>query len=357
MSNNCTPNVQKGIFDLYTNRGYQAQTGLIDAAYSSENGAGVQAQMIQQNGKSSVYSITYPTEVCTAVVDCGDVACADTGTATGSPTCTTFDSFDCKTSEWHTVNVSTFRDLGSLTVQQNMFHGVYQQMQKIKAAIDLAGVLSLNTNAGQIDGSTVTRNLKLVDSATGKPYPHTITTIENDFADGGFPTMPLLIGNRQINYLRNASNRGGVSDQGFNNANLLDIPAFYDININATNTAPTTAPNEVVFAVHPQIVNLLTWSENSGMFASRNGDIDWSSMDPMSLINTNNDSYMHTVLQDPATGMLFDFDLVYDPKCKKFSWKIMTYYKMLILSLTGCKDSTFNGIIKYDICPWAEPGC
>lgn len=357
MANNCTPNVQKGIFDLYQNRGFQAQTGLIDAAFSAQNGAQVQAQMIQANGKDSRYAITYPTEVCTAVVDCGDVSCADAGTATSSPTCDSFDSFSCKTSEWHTVNVSTFRDLGSLTVQQNMFHAVYQQMQKIKAATDLAGITSLNTNAGQIDGTTATRLLKLVDFETGKPYPHTITMIENDFADAGFPTMPLLIGNRQINYLRNASNRGGVSDQGFNNANLLDIPAFYDININATNTAPTSGGNEVVFAVQPQIVNLLTWSENSGMFASRNGEIDWSNIDPMSLINTDNTTFMHTVLQDPATGMLFDFDLVYDPKCKKFSWKIMTYFKWLILSLTGCKDSTFNGIIKYDICPWADPAC
>jgi predicted phosphatase len=357
MSNNCTPNVQKGIFDLYQNRGFQAQTGLIDAAFSAQNGAQVQAQMIQQNGLESKYSITYPSEVCNAVVDSSTIACSDVPVDTGAPTCESFDSFTGRSSIWFKTGVSRFRDLGSLTVQQNMFHAVYQQMQKLKAEADLIGITSLNTNAGEINSTTPTRLLKLVDYETGKPYPHSITMIENDFADAGYPTMPLLIGNRQINYLRNASNRGGVSDQGFNNANLLDIPAFYDININATNTAPTSGGNEVVFAIQPQIVNLLTWSENSGMFASRNGEIDWSNMDPMDLINTNNDSYMHTVLQDPATGMLFDFDLVYDPRCKLFTWKIDLKFKWLILNLTGCKFADFNGIIKYDICPWAEPSC
>lgn len=357
MANNCTPNVQKAIFDLYSGSSWRAQTGFLDMAYSQANGSEVQAQMIQPNGKNSVYSVTYPAEVCTAIADVGDVACADAGTAVGDTTCSTFNSFDGKSSEWHTINVSQFRDLGSLTVTQNVAHGIMQQMQKIKDAINLVGVLAVNTNAGCIATGTTTKQIKLVDSQTGKPYPHTITEIENDFADAGYPGVPMLLGNRQINYLRNASGRGGVSDQGFNNQNLLDIPAFYDRNINSTNITPDVVGNENVFAILPQVVNVLSWSENAGMFASRNAQRDWSSIDPMRLVNTDNSTFMHTVLTDPATGMLFDLDIVYDSKCKKFSWKIQSYYKIFLLTPTGCKDSCFNGIIKYDVCPWTTPAC
>lgn len=357
MANNCTPNVQKAIYDLYTGSSWRAQTGVLDMAFSQANGSEVQAQLIQQNGKNTRYAITYPAEVCTAIADVGEVACTDAGTSVGDTTCTTFDSFDGKSSEWHKINVTQFRDIGSLTITQAVGHGVMQQMQKIKDAIGAVGVAAINTNAGCISTTEATRQLKLVDPQTGKPYPHTITTIENDFADAGYPGSPILLGNRQINYLRNASNRGGVSDTGFNNQNMLDIPAFYDRNIKAGTVDPTTPGYENVFALLPQVFNVLTWSENSGMFASRNAERDWNSIDPMRLVNTDNSSFMHTVLTDPATGMLFDFDIVYDPSCKKFQWKIQSYYKIFLLTPTGCKDSCFNGIIKYDICPWEAPAC
>lgn len=356
MANYCTVNVQKAIFDLYRAQPWRTPAGALDFAFSSANGAGLQAQMIQQNGKNSKYSITYPTEVCTAVQATGTVACTDSPTTTAAITCDTFDGFDGYESNWHQLTATTMRDLGSLTAQQQLAHAVMNQMQKIKAEITADVLASINTAAGCIATGTTTRVLKLVNPVTGNPYPHTITGIENDFADAGYPVMPILLGNRQLNYLKNASDRGGVSDAGINNAGIASLPLFYDKLIDSTIT-PDTPGNENLFAIQPGIVNVLSWSENSGLFSSRNGDIDWLSKDPMSLVNTNNETYVHTVIQDPSSGLLFDFDLIWDARCKKFMWKVVSYFKTKILDLTGCKDSCFTGIIKYDVCPWAAGTC
>ena len=92
------------------------------------------------------------------------------------------------------------------------------------------------------------------------------------------------------------------------------------------------------------------------MFASRQNPSRWDNVDPLSLINQGS-TYLFTTIEDPATGMLFDLNIVFEPKCKKFQYQVKTYYKHLILDLTGCKDSGFTGIYKYDVCPATAVEC
>ena len=97
MANNCTPQVQAVINDLYRLKPWQAQTGILDFAFSAMNDAQIQPKMINKNGMNSTYSITYPAELCNAVIDCGDEACDAAKVAVIDFTvCDVLTSFSCK---------------------------------------------------------------------------------------------------------------------------------------------------------------------------------------------------------------------------------------------------------------------
>jgi hypothetical protein len=358
MSNTCSPQIQRRLNDLYKGNPFQAQTGILDFAFSPANGSAVQANMVQQNGMNSVYSITRRASLCTAVVATGTVACADAGTDyTSLTSCDTFNSFSGYESQWHNVLISAFRDLGSTTVLDVLSGAVYDQIQKLKAAVSLDVLTSVNTNVGSISTSTATRTLKLIDDTTKAPVWAVDTAIGLDFRDAGFNEQPILVGNRTLEIYKTGVNRGGLNRYGQQLGQINTLNAFYDFNVNSTNTAPTNQGNDVLFAIMPQIVNVLSWSAYGGMFSSRINDQSFNNIDPMRLVNSDNTTFIHTMLTDPATGMLFDFTLVYDPKCEKFMFKVRTYYKTLVLPLVGCKDSAFNGIVKYDVCPVSDVFC
>lgn len=353
MANNCTPNIQAKLTDLYRLGPYRSNTGALDFAYSPANGSQLQAQMIQKNGKNSVYSITYRSSVCTTVVDCGDVECTDSGTATSGTSCQTFDSFSCYSSEWHNAEISTFRDLGSMEVQEVITGHVQDQIGKIKDKIDIALVVAMKAGAGHVSGSEVYKQIKLVDPITYAPSWNADTTIKLDFADMGYASpMPIIVGGRQVAMWKAAVERAGLANNGININQVDTLNAFYDINVNSTNSAPNVDGNDMFFAALPGVANVVTWSENTGMFASRNASAaNIANIDPMRLVNTDQSTFLFTSLVDPGTGMVMDFDLVFDPKCKKFQWRVKCYYKVVTLPLVGCKDSDFTGIVLYDACP------
>lgn len=351
------PNVQKSLTELYSIKGYRSNTGMLDFAYSQANGSQLNAKMNMKNGKNSNYSITYRNSVCTTVVACDQVECTDAGTATTTTSCTTFDTFSCYSSEWHKMDVSTLRDVGSMEVMDVITGQVYDQIGKIKDAIDVATVVALNAAAGSVNSTTVSKTIKLLDDTTKAPVWSVDTSIKLDFADAGYPDMPIIIGNRTAAMWRDAVKRSGINQYGQQLGQIDQLNAFYDINVNSTNSPTASGSNDTLFAILPGVANILTWSENTGIFASRDNSVSSTSVDPMRLVNTNNTTYLHTMLTDPITGMVFDFDIVYDPKCKRFLWKVMCYYKVVTLPLVGCKDALFNGIVKYEVCPVSDAYC
>lgn len=358
MANYCSPNIQRKLTDLYSIKPYRSNTGMLDFAYSPANGSGLQAQVIgPMRGKSTNFSITYRQSVCTTVVACDQVECTDTGTATNMTSCDNYTSFSCYSSEWHVAEVSAFRDLGSMEVQEVISGHVYDQMQKIKDAIDTATVVAVQAAKGQVTSAVASKTLKLIDDATKAPVWAVDASIKLDFADAGYPDMPILIGNRTVGLWRDAVSRSGINQYGQRLDTIDNMNAFYDININSTNAPAADGVSDTLFAILPGVVNVLTWSGNVGQFASRNNSVNASAIDPTRLINTDGMTFEHSMLVDPATGMVFDFDIVYDPKCKKFLWKVSSYYKVIVLPLVGCKDSTFNGIVSYNVCPVSDVFC
>lgn len=346
MANNCTPNIQKAIFDLYTSGSWKPNVGVIDFCMSPSNGATVQTQMITQNGKTSTYAITYPKSVCTEPTDTFN--CNADGEDVEFTECKTFTSFDLLTSNWINAPISSFRDLGSLSAMQTITHQVTQQIEKIKMSLNIETIVALRAAVGCINSTTPTKTLKLINNQ-GAPVFGVDVDIMADFQDAGFAQKPILLGNRTAAKFINGINKGGINNNGSNIAAMNTFDFFYDSNINSTYAAPTTPGNDVMFAILPSIVNLTTYSQNAGIFASRSNEIDWTSIDPTKLINSG-DTYIYTVLQDPSTGILFDFSLIFEPKCQKFQWRVSLLYKLVTLDLIGCKDNCFNGIVMYDVC-------
>ena len=354
MANNCTPNVQAWIEDLSRLGRFKAPAGIIEMAASAQNGAEVQAQMIRKDGKNSVYSITYANSTCDTPIDCDSFTCDGAGTDdTTLTTCDTFNSFDCKSMPaWRNLAVSNLRDLGSASTKQVFAAHLWDQMQKIKAAIDVEVVTDVCAAAS----TNIAPTLSLLN-ALGAPNFSVDGDIYADFSDNGFAGItPLLVGNRQVLKFAKAQAVAGMNDGGLNLAAMQRFPAFYDNNMVTANCAPTVPTNDTMLATLPGIVNVLSWSENAGMFASRMNPSRWDDVDPLSLIREG-DSYAFTTIEDPATGMLFDLNIVFEPKCKKFQYQLKAYYKTLILPVTGCVESGFSGIIKYDICPATAVEC
>ena len=358
MANNCTPNIQAKLTDLYNLKRATPPTGIIDLAFSQANGAQVQAKMIQENGKNSQYSITYAAASCDDPVDCDGVDCAGAGTDAGTlTTCETFNSFDCKSMPgWKNLPIASLRDLGSMEVMEVFGARIYDDIHKLKTSVAVDEITRICSAAGCINGDLDTRLLKLTN-ALGAPNFSVDSDILADFGDAGFGgATPLLLGNREALKFRKAFQAAGLDQAGLNLDRMTNFPIFYDKNIVAANCAPDTEGNGVLLAFLPGVYNLLSWSENAGMFASRNTPEMWDNIDPTRLIREGA-TYSHTVVQDPAGTMLFDLDIVYEPKCKKWQYKLKTYYKGYNLPLAGCKDDCFTGIIKYDVCPDVAPTC
>jgi len=359
MANNCTPNIQAVLNNLYSLGRYTAPAGAIEMAMSDANGAQVQARLIgEPNGKNTQYSITYATGSCDTPVECEDFSCAGSGNDAGALTaCETFNSFSCMAMPaWKNIPIESLRDLGSLDATSAFAAHLWDQMQKIKAAIDEAYVTYLCTEAGCFATGTDTKTLNLLN-ALGAPNYSVDASIMADFADAGYGGVtPVLLGNRQVKNFAEVQRNVGMDQAGIMLQNMRRFPAFYDKNIVTANCAPAVTGNEVMFALLPGVANILSWSENSGIFASRQSSVNWDGVDPTALLRTDS-TYLHTTLQDPVSGMLFDLNVVYEPKCKKWQYHLKTYYKFFNLPLTGCKDSCFNGIVKYDVCPEAVPTC
>jgi len=356
MANNCTPNIQAKLMDLYRLNRAAKPTGIIDLAFSRENGAEVQAQMIQKNGKNSRYSITYATADCSDPVDTFDCESAK-DTAATLTSCIDFTSFDAKyMDKWKPLPIANLRDLGSMEVMDVFAARIWDNMQSLKNAISIAEVVRLCSAAGCINSETDTRLLKLTN-ALGAPNFSVDTDILTDFGDAGFGgATPLLIGNREALKFKRAFAAAGLNQDGLNLAQMTNFPIFYDKNINDDNCSAATPGNAVMFALLPGIYNLLTWSANAGVFASRQSPERWDAIDPTRLIQEGS-TYSYTVVEDPATGMLFDLDIKFDTTCKEWQYHMSCHYKGFNLPLTGCKDSCFNGIIKYDVCPDVAPTC
>lgn len=359
MANNCTPNIQAVLNDLYSLNRYTAPAGAVEMAFSAENGAQVQAQLIgAPNGKKSQYSITYATGACDTPVACDDFTCSDAGTDAGALTaCETFNSFDCfAMPTWKNVPIDSLRDLGSLTPTSAFSAHLWDQMQKIKSAIDEAYVQWLCTEAGCFATGTDSKTLNLIN-ALGAPNYEVDADIMADFADAGFGGVtPILLGNRQVKKFAEVQRNVGMDQGGIMLQNMRRFPAFYDKNITSANCAPVVPGNEVMFGLLPGVSNILTFSENAGLFASRESSVAWDNVDPTSLLRQGS-TYLHTVVQDPVSGMLFDLNIIYEPKCQKWQYHLKTFYKFFNLPTTGCKDSCFNGIVKYDVCPGTVPAC
>lgn len=358
MANYCTPNVQAVLNDLYNLGRYTAPAGALEMAFSPDNGAQVEARMVEKNGKHSQYSITYAKGSCDTPADCSEFDCEDPGTDAGPLTaCDVISGFDCLgMPTWKNIDISSMRDLGSMNVTQAFAAHIWDQMQKIKDAVDKAYVTWLCTEAGCFATGTDTKTLNLLN-ALGAPNYRIDSEIMADFADAGFGGVtPILLGNRQVKAFAEVQRNVGIDQSGTLLQNMRRFPAYYDKNITTTACAPVAAGAEVMFGLLPGVANILTWSENAGVFSSRQAQVNWDAVAPTDLLRIDS-TYMHTVVQDPVSGMLFDLDVIYNPSCKKFQYRLKTFYKFLNLRLTGCADSCFNGIVKYDVCSNPEPSC
>lgn len=357
MSNNCSPKVQVKLTEIFKGSPYQSNTGALDFVYSAANGPQLAAQMVKKDGKNSVYAITRRASTCTAIVDCSTIACTDAGTDQGLTTCDTFESFSCASSQWHNLTIANLRDIGSLEVTDILTGAVMDQMGKIKDTVDTALVVAINAATGYASASAAYKKVNLINASNNAPVFGVDTSIKLDFQDAGFGNeMPILLGNRTLAMYKDAIGRAGINSSGLQLNAIDSMNAFYDINVNATNSAPNEVGNDVLFALLPQVANLLTWSSNADVFSSRN-QFTSADINGLKMVNTDNSTYSFSAIVDPRTGMLFDLDIVFDAKCKKFQWRIYTYYKVLVNPLVGCKDANFTGIVKYDVCPISDVFC
>jgi hypothetical protein len=87
------------------------------------------------------------------------------------------------------------------------------------------------------------------------------------------------------------------------------------------------------FAVmSPGVMHLLQWKANSGIFMETG------------------DTFAHTRIMDPITGLEYDVDIVYDPCIKQWTWAVGMHFSFFIMPdqwPTGSDMEGVNGTLRF----------
>lgn len=344
---NCIIPIQARLDEL-TNYGYQQQpVGALQALLSPQNASQVQPKFLREDGKSKKYQMTYVPQDCTAPTDCsstpGDICGSGTSKAITTAEMTIS---ECLFSGVIELTINQFRDLCNFTPDRFTMQQIQGKLDTFRRGINSKILVDL---CGYVGGFSSTQTgakiLPLINPTTGAPNLIAETEIISDFQEAGMSINPLIVGGRSWNIYNKAVRNGGVNADGLNVGAYDNFGAYYD---NQLQAACGTANYESSLALAPQVVNFVNYLENVGDFQA-NAKIDQNNVLDFLV---EGDTFHYGIMQDPITGMYYDFNAIFDACTKKWklSWK--TSFDTWKMPLTQCYYTGFTGILKYNLCPY-----
>lgn len=348
----CIVATQKRLDELSPYDNLRQPTGALNAVLSPQNKSEAKAQFLTEDGKTKKYNLTYVPRNCPTPVVCGSADICTDGTAAPNLTTTTLTVSKCYSLPVFNCTAVQFRDLCNFSTNQYFAKLVQGQMDALVRRINQDVLTTICANIGCFGAVTATteKALTLLDGTTGAPKWTVDVDIMEEFQNNGIMDTPLLIGNNVLTKFAKGYNNGTGTDSGVNMGSMTRFPAFYD---NQLQSVCPPASLSTMLAIAPQVVHFFNYLDNAGDFQS-NIDVSSASFDPTSMIQDQS-TFFHGVLQDPKTGLMFDFDGEYVSCSKKWRFKISTNYDTWVMPVITCTSNTagnnscFTGIQKFRV--------
>ena len=342
---NCIIPIQARL-DEATPYGYHnLPVGALQGLLSPVNESQIVARFTRQDGMYKKYQVTYVPIDCTAPTDCSVTPGNICGSGTsGAVTTAELTIADCLFSGVIELTINQFRDLCNFNADQFTTAQIERKMGAFRRAINTKILADLCGYVGSFSSTEAgPKQLALINPTTGAPSLVAESEIIADFADAGMAVNPIIIGGRSWNIYKSARRGGGVDQNGINIGAFSDFNAYYD---NQLQGVCGTTDYETAIAVAPNLVNVVNYLDNVGDFQA-NAKIDQNNV--LSFFN-NGDTYHKGIIQDPVTGMYYDFDAVFDVCSSKWklSWK--STFDTWKMPLTQCHHAGFTGVLKYNLC-------
>jgi len=216
-----------------------------------------------------------------------------------------------------------------------------------KLAVEVASLLVANVTP--MPNGNTTKMLPFLDKSSGVVNPMGLWEIERIYNDSGY-SNPFIVGGTDVFHWRKAVEIGGINEKGQNVSLMGRTNAYYDSLIN---TAFGDDTKEHILSFDPQMLKFVSFNRNAGIFATDLQNIE--AID--TLYQQGGTDYIHGVLADPVTGLLWDLNVSYD-KCTyrwTFQWKLE--WDIFFMPPSVCDAPGSNGIYHFTTCAPLEVEC
>jgi hypothetical protein len=241
---------------------------------------------------------------------------------------------------------------GNYTFSDIALNGIMSLMPQWRQlfAVDIVTLLSANMGV-HLDGN-LTHQVQPSLSTTGQVNPVGLFDIEREFLTGGLTNKPFILGGVDVYNWQRSTQIGAPNLQGQDISKLNNDRMYYDDDMLNSVLADTANGGHIV-ALDPSTIKYIGFSENAGMFTTTITSPDQLDQ----LYYAGNQSRVDGVFLDPVTGVLLDFNCVFNPcggSDSRGSWNFQLQHKWDIFFLpevaVNTVGPTFNGILHYRTC-------
>lgn len=303
-------------------------------------------------GKFRQLKISYYGQQCDVVADNCDTNYCPTGTDQ-PPVQEWFNITHCIQSKAFRFKIEDVRTVDNdWGFSQHAQQQIASKLGALEAELDTDLFVNLRAHAGvHLDGNA-THRLAMANTASGVLTPVGLTQIQQEFAEGAYTMEPFIIGQTEIfRWQKTLSIAVPNTYLGLAPEKLGDTNMFYEPRIGKILGDVTNGEEVLVF--DPESLKFVTYNENVGVFATDlGGPADFDRM-----FKRGGTDYAYGVLQSPATGLLWDFNIDFDKCSKSYTYWFKLNYDIYYPRQQNCNPEGVNGIFRYTTCPVVVPIC
>lgn len=288
--------------------------------------------------------------------------CEDTGTCSDN-ICSTgvvqqlkqdyFNISECTASAVYQLNKNDIRYVdGNWVFADHVKAQIMAALPTVRRKWALALTAKLVANVGVVAGTgNQYQLLPWVDNSTGGINPHGIFDIQRVYRDGALNEPYIVGGGSDIWNWKKTIPMGGVNAAGLDVSKMGMNNVYYDSLVDA---AFADTSNQHMIAFDPQMLKLVTFNDNAGIFSTDLDNIE--AID--AIYQRGGTDYINGTILDPVTGVLWDLNVKYND-CEgywtyqwKLKWDIFFMPPMTCqYDLSGDPLQGVNGVMHFKTCP------
>lgn len=207
-----------------------------------------------------------------------------------------------------------------------------------------------------LDGN-VTKQIKLLNPATGQISPMGWSKVKQEYLDAGQDQPYSLGGGSEIYGLLQLQGSAGMNDLGVNTGAIPVPNLWYDESLMGI-IKGDLANGNYVLAIDPRMFKMISFSENAGIFRT---DLDSIEDTNKLFTGVQGHDFILGTFTDPVTGIIWDLYMNFE-KCgtnNKPEWSFHLEHKwdMFVMPDINCTTQGYNGLTLWRTCPEVEAEC